>query len=166
LAVVDRHKEAAYSRALSLLARKPLTEHELRRLLTDRRHSEAAVNGAVRRLRNNGYLNDRELALHYILARTERLGHGPERLLRELEKRGVDREVAEAAWADAVADHGLECDPLLRREAMRRIERCGGSLGVADYRRVYNALLRAGFDAFAIRSVLDDYRDGTEHDLP
>jgi regulatory protein len=166
LAAVEPEDKSAHRQALSLLSRKPLTEHELRRSLTDRGHGSAAVDGAVERLLEEGYLDDRKLALHYILARTERLGHGRGRLLRDLEERGMERGVAEAAWMEAAADHGLEQDALLRREATRRIERCGGRLGVADYRRVYNALLRAGFDAYAIRSVLDDYRDWTENDFP
>jgi SOS response regulatory protein OraA/RecX len=166
LAAVENQEKSAYRRALSLLARKPLTEHELRRTLRDKGHEPPAVDGAVERLLEDGYLDDRKLALHYILARTERLGHGAGRLLRDLEERGMERRVAESAWREAVEEHGLEQDALLRREAMRRIERCGGRLGVADYRRVYNALFRAGFDAHAIRSVIDDFRDGTENEFP
>ncbi len=163
---MDSRKESAYRQALVLLSRKPLTERELRRSLGDKGHREDAVNGAVERLLDCGILDDRKLALHYILARTERLGHGAERLMRELQERGVERAVAESAWREAAADHGLDQNALLRREAMRRIERCGGRLGAADYRRVYNALFRAGFDAHAIRSVIDEYRDGNEDDFP
>jgi len=165
--------DAAYRKALPFLARKPLTAAELRSALSRAGVAEESVAQAVDRLSADGYLDDRKLALHYILARTERLGHGPRRLLRELEQRGVERLVAQDAWNEAVEEHGLQEERLLRREVRRKVERCGGKLDPPDFRRVYNALLRAGFEPYAIRSELDSYRtfpeisgDEIEHDLP
>jgi regulatory protein len=163
---------SAYAGALPLLARKPLTRAELRAALIGRGHAAGEVEDAIDRLGGDGYLDDRKLALHYILARSERLGHAPARLIRELEERGVAAGTALSAWQEAVDDHGLDEEQLLRREARRRIARCGGRLDVSSYRRVYNALLRAGYEPYRIRSELDRFRDfndssddGIEHDL-
>jgi regulatory protein len=169
----NTNADTAYRKALPFLARKPLTSVELRNALARAGLPDDAVARAIARLRDDGYLDDRKLALHYILARTERLGHGPGRLLRELEKRGVERQVAQAAWNEAVEEHGLLEEKLLQREVRRKLQRCGGKLDLRNFRRVYNALLRAGFEPYAIRSELDPFRtipeisdDGIEHDLP
>jgi regulatory protein len=169
----DTSEDAAYRKALPFLARKPLTSAELRNALSRAGLPEESVDQAIARLRCDGYLDDRKLALHYILARTERLGHGPGRLLRELVRRGVERQVAQAAWNEAVEEHGLLEERLLQREVRRKVQRCGGELDLRNFRRVYSALLRAGFEPYAIRSELDPFRiipeisdDGIEHDLP
>jgi regulatory protein len=168
----DNTALAAYRSALPLLARKPLTGAELTDALSERGLEAGAVEQAVERLREEGYIDDRKLALHYILARSERLGHGASRLLRELERRGVEKETARSAWDEAVLEHGLAEDELLRREVRRRVDRSGGRLDLAGFRRVYNALLRAGFDPHAVRSELEEFSsfselsdDGIDNDL-
>lgn len=163
--------------ALRLLGRRPLTAEELRRALGERGFASRETAREVRRLEQQGLIDDRALALHYIAVRAERLGHGRERLVRELTERGIARATAERAWSDAVRQGSVEPEQLLARQAGRRVEREGGRLDVRAYRRVYNALLRAGFDPRSIRTRLEPYRDfpddagdvvadGIQDDLP
>ena len=167
---------AAVDDALRSLARKPLTEAEVARRLAARGHPPAAVATALERLRERGYLNDSELAFDYIVLRAERLGHGPERLIGDLVERGVSPEVAEAAWKTAVDREAVAPVELLRRQIRRRMP--GGAGHDRKSRaRVYNALLRAGFDGALVRRELETYRvasdpsgeptgDGMNDDLP
>lgn len=140
--------------ALRLLARKPLTEAELQHGLARQGHAPDVVAGVIERLQQAGQLDDRSLALHYIVTRTERLGHGRLRLLGELERRGVRLEVAEAAWELAVREGHIDPAELLRRRARILLRRQRRGPAAERWARVYNALLRAGFEEAAIRSEL------------
>ena len=138
---------------MRLLAQKPLTETELRQRLQARGHDAATVDRTCRRLSEEGYLDDRKLASDFILARTERRGHGPRRLVEELCRRGVSREVAEATFQGVVEQGDVAVDELLLRQIRRRIG-TADSIDSRAYRRVYNALRRAGFEDDAIRRQL------------
>jgi regulatory protein len=144
--------------ASRILARRPRTERELRDALAGRGHVAEAIDETVRALQEAGVLNDAGLALHYILTRTERLGHGRERLLRELEERGVDAAIAASAWRLAEERYGVDSAALLARQVARRTADLDGRLDRRAYRRVYNALLRAGFEAHSVRRELEPYR--------
>lgn len=161
--------------ATRLLARRPLTEYELRRRLEAAGHAAEAVEATCRRLHQLRYLDDRALAVDFIVARAARLGHGPQRMARELERRGVAQ--AEVAAAFALAAEGGDYDP---REALRgRIARGvapGAELDRRGYARMYNALRRAGFDEAMVEQELEPYRvdadphsasttDETDHEL-
>ena len=151
-------ERAAYAEAVRLLARRPRSEHEVRRWLEQRKHSSADVDAVLTRLRARGYVDDAELALHFIVARAQRLGHGPRRLLHELERRGVKRSTAERAWERAVDQGQLDPQGLLRTQLRRRVGSSSSGLDERSYRRVYNALLRAGFDSSEIKTALDACR--------
>jgi SOS response regulatory protein OraA/RecX len=86
---------------------------------------------------------------------------GKVRLLRELERRGVDREVAERAYLRAVDDGDLDPDSLLREAVKARLKR-ERDLDAGALRRVYNALLRAGFPAAGLYAELKRQRDSLE----
>jgi regulatory protein len=147
--------ERAFEDGLRLLARRPLTEAELCRGLAALGHAERSVKEACRRLRSSGYIDDLELAVDFILTRSRRLGHGPSRLLDELVRRGVARPVAESALGRVVERGELDPREQLREQIRRRRRGRVGRLAPGEYARVYNALLRAGFEADAVRQELD-----------
>jgi len=144
--------------ALRRLSRRPLTDAEIRTRLAERGHAAPVIEQTVAALHESGLLNDEVLAVHYIVTRSARLGHGRSRLLRELERRGVARGVAERAWREAVELDEVDPDDVLRRQVARQVDRCAGRLEPRDYRRVYNALLRGGHDAGAVVAALRPHR--------
>jgi regulatory protein len=155
-------ERAAYAAAVRLLARRPRTEREVRRWLEQRSYSAAVVDTVLARLGARGYVDDAELALHFIVVRAQRLGHGPRRLIHELERRGVERSTAEQAWEQAKEQGQVELRELLRRQLRRRVGTSRDRLDRSAYRRVYNALLRAGFESSAIKAELDAMRSAPE----
>lgn len=146
------------SEALNALARRPLTEAELRERLLKREWGESAIESVVMRLREEGYIDDARLALDYVVLRSARLAIGPLKLIAALRNRGVSEEVARAAWRAAV--EAGDVDP--RGALRRRIERQAGSvdapLDSKAYARVYNAALRAGFESGDVRRELGQRR--------
>ncbi len=153
---------SAFDHALRLLARRPLTATETRDGLLAAGFPAAEVGDALARLARAGHLDDARLALHFILTRSERLGFSRERLLLELSNRGVAEAVAAEAWTRAVAEGHVDPDVLLRRQVERRTAAVGGRLDRRGYARVYNALLRAGFEPSAVVAALEPYRAGLD----
>jgi len=145
-----------------MLARRPLTGQELRSRLERRGHTLDAIEAALDRLVGDGHVDDGALALEFILLRSARLGHGRRRLLSDLERRGVDRAEAARAWQRAVEMEGLDPEEPLHKRVRVELERCGGRLDLRAYRRVYNSLLRAGFDAEAATRTLSPHRGEIE----
>lgn len=158
-------EETALARALREIARRPLTVAELRGVLLRARHSPEEVDRVASHLRQAGQLDDLALACHFILTRSERLGHGRARLLADLERRGVERTVAEAAWTRSLREESVDPGRALARQIERRVGGAGRKLGERDYARVYNALLRAGFEPGAVEAALESYRAGDAPDL-
>lgn len=138
--------------AVAALERRPRTEAELRRTLAARGFSAARVDAVVGRLRRAGFLDDRALAVQYLLSRSERLGHAPARLAAELRARGVPAATLAEAEREAKELHGLDPASALRQALERR--GVGPGADPTRIRRVYNALLRAGHSAHDVQAAL------------
>ena len=150
--------------ALRWLARRPLTEAELRGRFADKGFSDNEIERSVRQLIDEGLIDDTALASDYIVLRSRRMHVGRERLLRELKRRGVDGAVADHAWREVVDNGELDPEVLLRDAVTRRLRREGEPTAAAR-RRVYNALLRAGFPAAELYAEVGRQwpADGAEH---
>ena len=143
--------------AVRLLARRPLARAELCLRLVDAGHSAAAVEAAVDRAERQGWVDDGKLAYDYVVTRSARLGRGRARLVAELIARGVCRDIAEDAWRRAVA-HGEVDEGAAVATALSRRLAAGGRLDRSRYARVYNALLREGFERDEVESALAPHR--------
>jgi len=137
-----------------LLARGPRTESEIALALERAGVGRARIDAILDRLRRAGVLDDARLAEHVLLTRSERLGHGPNRLLPDLVRRGVPEGVARAAWDRLVERGDVDPDRTMAGRIRAAVRRAGGSLGGRDYARLYNALLRAGFESEAVEAAL------------
>ena len=97
----DAEGERALARAFRALAVRDRTEAEMRTLLARRGESEEAVEGAVAELAAGGYLDDAAYARRFADDRRRLDGWGAERIDADLARRGVARELREAAVAEA-----------------------------------------------------------------
>ena len=146
-------EDATFEAAVKLLARRATSESALREKLRGKGHSDEDVQRAVERLTSAGYLDDRRVALEAILHHSRR-GHGPLRVEEKLHVLGVADEFIEQAWREAETDHGIDPREILRDQLRRRLPDRPSSCDETVIRRVYNALLRAGFDEADVRSEL------------
>jgi regulatory protein len=162
---------------VKLLAVRPRTEAELRDRLAADGFPAEEIEEVLAWGRASGYLDDGALSERWIETRAARKGRGRSRLVSELVRRGVARDVAEEAWNRAVDDGGVDPEAVLARAVEKKVAAVGGRLDDRRYARVYNALLRAGFDASAVRAALTPHRpsrrddedeaaERTDHDLP
>ena len=146
-----------------MLARRPLTVAEVRTRLAAKQFDDTAIELAVDELLDEALLDDADLAYQYIVVRAERMLHGEQRLVRDLVARGVENATAEAAWRRALEEGEVDDEALLRRAVERRLSR-ERQFDDGARRRVYNALLRAGFAPSEIGAELRRQTDGTTQD--
>jgi len=153
-------ERSALDDAVRLLSRRPRTRAEVRDRLARRGHPAGEIDDALARLAARGIVDDAALARHWIEVRAARRGYGPGRLIRELESRGVPPEVARRALEDSVREGAVEPREILDREAVKRVAALRGDRGRRAYARVYNSLLRAGFDPGEIHEALARHFSG------
>ena len=143
---------SAYVTGLKMLARRELSEAQVRTRLARRQFEPDDIDEAVARLQRERALDDRRTAL--ACARTEAhvKRHGRLRALRQLETIGLARDVARAAVAEVFGD--LDEDLQIEQALDRRL-RHGVSLDeAAAVRRVHRYLLVQGFDATRVHAAI------------
>jgi regulatory protein len=128
-----------------MLARRELSEAQVRQRLARREHAADAIDAAVARLREERAIDDIRVA--EIIARTQCSVHrrGKLRVVRQIERAGISRETARRA-TDAVFD-ALDGDQLLEASLAKRLR---GEALIADekeFGRLYRYLLGQGFES-------------------
>lgn len=157
---------AAREAAVRLLTRRDLSEAELRERLRLRGHAETIVEELIPDLRDSRYLDDVRVAVNGILAGID-AGHARGRIGQKLTGRGLDERTLHRAWEQVGAEHPTDDSARLIEQLERRLARVGRPLDDAAYRRVYNAMLRAGFDADEVAAALAPHHSqgSTDGDL-
>ena len=144
-----------YEYALGALGRRMRTVAELKRLLrarvdTDTQYGKTLIELVVRRLKDNGYLNDAKYAAAYSAFRRDNEKYGRRRVITDLKVKGVVGEVLEKAVNDSFAEVDEEKQA---REYLRR-KRLSKPKDKKQAARVFRQLIRAGFGSKAIFKIL------------
>jgi regulatory protein len=141
----------AYVLALGWLARRELTEKQIRQRLARRGLEPDAVDDAVTRLKAERAIDDARVAGAFARTAVRLKGRGPMRLERDLQVLGIERGAAKAAIKEILADTD---EKTLARQALARRWRRAERPEPADAARLYRALLRQGFGPSAARAAL------------
>lgn len=144
--VIDAEKARARTlqRAVKLLAAKPRSVQELReRLLEKQWADEAAVDYALDKLKEYGYLDDERFAVGFASYRVRQKPVGRQRLARDLQTKKVSKETADAAL-ELVYQETPEED-LIARAIEKRIRLRGRPTTRQETKSLYDHLLRLGF---------------------
>lgn len=96
-----RPRPEAWAAALGLLARRDLSEGEVRERLGRREYAEPEVEEAVGRLRDLGYLDDSALARALAASRAAGRLHGPNRITAYLRQRRLPPDLVRSAVEEA-----------------------------------------------------------------
>lgn len=150
----------ARSRALKYLAHKPRTRHEVRQKLVRSGLEAESVERVLDRIATLGYLDDTAYAHEYVKNRINNRGYGPQRIRRELTRRGVDSSLVEQALRDELETYDLL--EIARSHADRRWEVLKREPDPLKRRRKLAGFLqRRGFDYDIVRSLVEAYeREG------
>src|SRR6266480_1857431 len=140
-----------YQYAVAALARRMRSTAELKRLLrprveADTEYGKTLVELVIRRLKDQGYLNDAKYAAAYSSFRRDNEKFGRRRVLTELKVKGVHGEVIDKAIDAAFAevDEEKQAREYLRRKRLKKPD------NKKDTARIFRQLMRAGFGAKTI----------------
>lgn len=131
-----------------MIARRMLSESELRDKLARKSYDPADVEDAVELVRSYGYIDDAAVA-ESVTREAERIGKGPAWVRQTLMRRGVEEELRERA--------AEQLDPLQPTLARRVLcHRFGDpeSLDDGERRRAFRWLLGRGFSSECVADVL------------
>ena len=118
-----RPRPEARTAALGLLARRDLSEGEVRERLERREYAGPEVEEAVARLRDRGYLDDSALAKALAAGRAAGRLHGPNRVAAYLRKRLLPPDLIRAAIEEAFPG---DAETELAKQAATRLAPPGG----------------------------------------
>ena len=149
-------EEEMYEYAVGTLARRMRTVAELKRLMRARveepesEYAETLVELVIRRLKDQGYLNDSNYAAYYSSMRRDNQKFGRARVITELKTRGVHASVIEKAVDSAYASVNEEKQA---REYLRK-KRMEKPKDRKETARIFRQLVRAGFKTRTIFTIL------------
>jgi regulatory protein len=148
-------EDELYEYAVGALARRMRSIAELKRLLrprveSDTEYGQTLVELVIRRLKDQGYLNDAKYAAAYSSFRRDNEKFGRRRVVTDLKVKGVHGEVIEKAVASVYDEVNEEKQA---REYLRR-KRLQKPKDRKQAARVFRQLARAGFGSKTIFDVL------------
>ena len=149
-------EDELYEYAVGALARRMRTVAELKRLMRARieepesDYGETLVELVIRRLKDQGYLNDSQYAAYYSSMRRDHQKFGRMRVVTELKTRGVHGSVIEKAIETAYEGVSEEKQA---REYLRK-KRMEKQKDQKQTARIFRQLARAGFGTKTIFTIL------------
>ena len=149
-------EDELYEYAVGALSRRMRTVAELKRLMrarieeADSEYGQTLVELVVRRLKDQGYLNDSQYAAYYSSLRRDNQKVGRMRVITELKTRGVHGSVIENAVNTAYEGVSEEKQA---REFLRK-KRMVKPKDQKQTARIFRQLMRAGFGTRTIFAIL------------
>jgi regulatory protein len=145
----DSLRDKAYTRAIDLVSRRFRSEWELRDYLKRKEYEPAIVDEVLERLRERGYVDDRQFATRWIENR---------RLLKPTSKRKLRQELKVKRISETVIDEVLANDETDELEVLRQVV-ARKKMRYPDRLKFMQYLARQGYNYDAIKTVLDEQVD-------
>jgi regulatory protein len=146
---------STYDRALNLLAHRARSIAELRRKLVDTGAPTSEVDDVIARLTDQKLLDDVDFARQFARTRITGAGASRVRIVQELRRKGVARDVAERALADLDEVEGIDASTSIHRVAEKKWKSLAKLDDFTRRRRLYAFLARRGFNPDEIRSAMN-----------
>lgn len=144
----------AYNYAVSLLSRRDHTVKEIKDKLKQKGYGQYA-SATVLKLSEQGYLSDERFAQMYVRELINLKKYGRKRIVQELMRKGVERDIIEAALEETeIPDDALR--EIIDRKYKRFLDTEKG------VQKTVNALLRLGYSYGEIRDALKDTADAED----
>lgn len=151
-----------YARSLDMLARAPRSVDDLRRRLLRKGEAESDVRAAIERLTAAGLVDDAAYARAFVRSKVSSQGFSRRRLQQELAKRGVARDIADAAIIEVLHDDEVDEGANIERAALKKLRTLHGLDEETRRRRLYAYLGRRGYSVDQVRAVLERLRRTAE----
>jgi len=147
-------RPSPYDYALNLLAARPYATRALHRKLIQKEYPAADADDAIRRLVDNGLLNDEKYAEQYARSKIVSTGASKRRLTQDLYRKGIKGDVASTAIANVIADEEIDTAVVIEQVARKKLAQLGDVEPLVLRRRLFAFLARRGYDVDEIKSVV------------
>lgn len=155
---LNEQEKQAFITSLRLLAATPKSRRILKTKLSDKGFDEQVVQRILEKLERQGLLNDRNYALSVMQLFTDYRPSGRRRIAFELEKRGIQK----ALIQDVIQNYAPEEERQNAFElAKQKWEKWVQFEKGKRRKKVYDFLVRRGFDYTLSREVLEKLEHGT-----
>lgn len=134
----------AYLDALRMLARRELSERQVRQRLVRRTHDIDQIDAAVARLKQEGAIDDRRVAEAIARSETSLRKRGRLRVKRKIESAGISAALAKQA-TDETFDT-IDADGLLDAALAKRLRHGKAISDDREFNRLYRYLVGQGFE--------------------
>ncbi len=147
---------SAYTEGLKLLARRELSEQQVRQRLARRGHSEDAIDDAIARLRQERAIDDTRTA--EAIARTETTvrRRGKLRVRMQIQRAGISPAIAKRA-VDSTFE-SVDLDALIEASLAKRLRHRQTIADDREAQRLYRYLIGQGFEHDRVEAVLRRHR--------
>jgi len=135
-----------------MLARRELSEKQLRDRLIDRDHQHDEIDRVIAHLLESKALDDGRVARAYARTAAGVKGRGRLRVMRELSTMGIARDVANEALAEVFAD--VDERALIAKALQKKMRGRPRITNAAEHARLYQFLMRQGFTPAGITAAL------------
>jgi regulatory protein len=142
----------AYLDGLKMLARRELSEAQIRERLARKEHDSDAIDAAITRLRDERAIDDARVAEAIARTETSIRRRGKLRVRMQIERAGIGKAIAKQA-VDAVFDT-IDDDALIEASLKKRLRGRDTIADDREYQRLYRYLAGQGFESERILKLL------------
>jgi regulatory protein len=148
------NRPTAYNYALNLLSARPYAVRALHRKLIQKEYSTADADDAIRRLVDNGLLDDARYAEQYARSKILSTGASKRRLQQDLYRKGIKADVATTAISQVIDDEEIDTAAVVEKVARKKLAQLGDLEPLVLRRRLFAFLARRGYDVDEIKRVV------------
>jgi len=148
------NRPSAYDYALKLLTARPYATRALHKKLIQKEYPAADADDAIRRLVDNGLLDDEKFAEQYARSKILSTGASKRRLTQDLYRKGIKGDVASTAIANVIEDEEIDTAAVVERVARKKLAQLGDLEPLVIRRRLFAFLARRGYDVDEIKRVV------------
>ena len=145
---------SAYNYALNLLSARPYSTSALHRKLIQKKYQAADADDAIRRLVDNGLLNDAKYAEQYARSKMLSTGTSKRRVQQDLYRKGITGDLATNAIANVLESEEIDPAVVIERVAQKKLAQLGALEPLVLRRRLFAFLARRGYDVDEIKRVV------------
>jgi regulatory protein len=146
----------AYVDAIKMLARRELSEAQIRERLARHHHSADAIDAALDRLRETRAVDDTRVAEAIARTQLSTKRRGTRRAEQQIAEAGISRETARRA-VQAVSQ-SFDLDAVLEAALAKRLRGRQQIADDKDFRRLYRYLVGQGFEPDRVLAILRKHK--------
>lgn len=143
-----------YDRAVNMLAFRARSSAELARALVRKGEPKEQVDRAIERLQEQGLLDDTAFAQSFTRSKVLGAKQSRRRVQQGLARKGVAREVSDAAIETVFEEEGVDQGGIVEEAARKKLRSLAKLEPAVRRRRLYAFLARRGYDADDVRAAM------------